>query len=597
MVSDILPKRKTGIKTAKEDVPIRSIVRIVDTDYSIKVDDSDFVKSRAKFAQVQGWEKRPSKGTKNLQNTSSWKQLDRSHGRDKKDKPLKNYVVYPSTDPYSGTLRQLLKTINEECPWIDGANEKIQELVMSPSHREAMPRANMELRPEQLEKWQEKPIFVPFFDKDMAPKEVEKEIDQLAETLDFDNLMFDAYGFVREQGRSCIAMFPELRNKKTGKYVIPEALTVIRPQFLRRPIKSQGDGSLVGIETTGLTSNGSLLDANRAVYIFNGKNHDQFADFYGKSPIRSLVDLAQNLLIIYGRDYQNIVINTYRTPNVWRHTLPTKDLSVANPILDDFNATLANNQDKDISITHNVELVNPSGTNAGDIDGVNAVQNECVDGILGKLNIPPFIFGKGKPGRLGGNANLEEIEAFQTGTIKPQQELLQSNAEKQFYDRILAIYFDVEPEDADDPDLVPIKIEHTYEKPNIAIPFNLDLANTLMVWVQEGLTTNEQAFEKMGLRDLLMDDKDDIDAIGGDSSPSIKTWKHRSHSTWEPKRRIRPQITKDEEWHNHKEFRSKFPISRTQKADEVADAKIDTLKAIQDKIKDDRKEKKKNSKK
>lgn len=556
-------------------------VRVVNTDYSIKIDDSKFTKSRTKFAQIKGWDERPKNhNRKNLPNTKDFKQLARPA-------PLKNYIVYPSTDPYSGTLRQLLKTINEECPWVDQSNEIMQNLVVSAAHREAMPRDNLEMKPEELEKWQNEAIEVPFFKEKMTPKQLEIEMDKLAADLNFDNLIFDMYGFIREQGRSCLAMFPELRDKNTGKYQMPTAMTLIRPEFLRRPIKNQGDGSLVGIETTQLTSNGSLLDANRAVYVFNGKNHDIFADFYGKSPMRSIVDPAKILLIIYGRDYENITINTYHTPYIFRHTLPTKDWSTANIKLDDFNSALENNQQKDISITSNVELLNPSGSNPGDIAGVNAIQNECIDAILGKVNIPPFIFGKAKPGRLGGNANIEEIDAFQKIQIKPQQEMLETNIEDQLYDRILAIWFDVEPEEATDPAKVPIKITHSYEKPNIAVPFDPELFNTLMFMVDNGMTTKEQAFERMGMRDLLQDES--RTSAGGDPSPSIKTWRKSSHNSWSPKGK---PTTPALDWHNHKTWRKNFPLTRGENANKLTDEKVNTLKAIQENIKENRKKKK-----
>ena len=560
--------------------PDYTIVRVVNTDYSIKIDDSKFTKSHTKFAQLKGWDERPSKWQRrNLPNTKDFRQLARPA-------PLKNYIVYPSTDPYSGTLRQLLKTINQECPWVDQSNEIMQHLVVSAAHREAMPRENLEMKPEDLEKWQNTPIPVPFFKKEMTPKQIETEMDKLAADLNFDNLVFDMYGFIREQGRSCLAMFPELRDPKTGKYQMPTAMTLIRPEFLRRPIKNQADGSLVGIETTQLTSNGSLLDANRAVYIFNGKNHDMFADFYGKSPLRSIVDPAKILLIIYGRDYENITINTYHTPYIFKHTLPTKNWSEATTQLDKFNGELANNQQKDISVTSNVELLNPGGSNPGDIDGVNAIQNECIDAILGKFNIPPFIFGKAKPGRLGGNANIEEIDAFQKIGIKPQQEMLETNIEDQLYDRILAIWFDVEPDEATDPTKVPIKMTHTYEKPNIAIPFDPELFNTLMFLENNNKISMESVMERVGMRDLLQDEGNV--PSGGDSSPSVKTWRKRPHSSWDPQHRT----SKQQEWNHHKEWRQEFPISRGRTAEKVAEEKVNTLREIQKTIKEDRKKKK-----
>ena len=72
--------------------------------------------------------------------------------------------------------------------------------------------------------------------------------------------------------------------------------------------------------------------------------------------------------------------------------------------MDNCNTDLANNAGKDILVSYNVELLNPSGANPGDINGHTLIENQCTDPIAGYNNIPQFIFSKGKAGRLRGHA-------------------------------------------------------------------------------------------------------------------------------------------------------------------------------------------------
>ena len=70
--------------------------------------------------------------------------------------------------------------------------------------------------------------------------------------------------FAREQGRTAIGMCPEGRDED-GNYVMPQALRIIRPELLRRPIVNFDTSELVAVQVTGLTSNGARFDANRLI--------------------------------------------------------------------------------------------------------------------------------------------------------------------------------------------------------------------------------------------------------------------------------------------------------------------------------------------
>ena len=229
----------------------------------------------------------------------------------KKLSPYKNLVIYPSVDPYLPEQRELFKVLMQQNPWVLRASKIIQQLTIQNSTRTIVPRSNEELDEEKLKQWEQKPMMVPLLKKKMTPDQLKMWLDQYFASMDLDPLIFDSDLFLQEQGRTAIGMFPELRNKE-GKYVLPTAFRLIRPELLRRPIVDFDNGELVGVEVTGLSSNGSLLDANRTIYINNSKNLELYGDFYGISDTEAISDLGKVLLIIYARDFENAANRTWR---------------------------------------------------------------------------------------------------------------------------------------------------------------------------------------------------------------------------------------------------------------------------------------------
>jgi len=490
-----------------------SLVKVRDIEYKLDIDDKIWTAGPVKFAQAPGWAKngqiRPSsaRGLPSSNNTKWLKKMD----------PFKNFQIFPSVDPYPSQLRQLFRILNEENPWVSRAQTIIQKLVVRSFTTEILPREGEELEPEALEKWQETPMDVPFFDEQVTPNQIKKYIDKMSASMDLKDLIFDAYMFAREQGRTAIGMFPEQRDPETGKYVMPQALRLIRPELLRRPIVSYDTSELIAVEVTGLTSNGSRFDANRLIYIFKSKNLDLFSDFYGRSDIRPIADVGKIILVLYGRDYLAATINTWHTPLIFKHTVPGKDFSTINTVMDNFNSDLSNNAGKDISVSHNVELLNPSGSNPGDIAGLKLIEDQCIDAIAGFNNIPPFMFAKGKAGRLGGNSNKEEIDSFLQTEVEPEQEMLEQVIERQFYDRVLAIMFDLEPSDIVQ---APVILKHNFETPVIQTEIDPAQFDIMMQLVNAQVITLEDAMDKLGLRDILKEDS----TTGGDVTPTEKVW-------------------------------------------------------------------------
>lgn len=490
-----------------------SIVKVRDVEYKLNIDDSIWKNGPVKFAQEPAWHQkgniRPEskRGLPTSNNTKWLKKID----------PFQNFQIFPSVDPYPSELRQLFRILLEEHPWIEKSQILIQKLVVRKFTTEIVPRGSEELSPEELEAWQNEPMDVPFFDSKVTPIQIKKWVDNLFKTLDLKDLIFDAYLFAREQGRTAIGMFPEGRDPDTGKYVMPQVLRLIRPELLRRPIVSFDTSELIAVEVTGLTSNGSRFDANRLIYIQKGKNHDLFSDFYGRSDIRSLADIGKVGLVLYGRDYLNVAVNTYHTPYIFKHNVPGKDFSQVNKIMDNFNIDLANNLGKDISVSYNVELLNPGGSNPGDIAGLVLIDNQQIDTIAGKTGIPLFLLSKGKTGNMGGNANQEEADGFIEDEIEPEQEFLEQVIERQAYDRVLAVMFDVEPRQANK---IPVRLLHKFEKPVIKTEVDPAKFNMNMNLVDRGVTSMEKAMDNMGMADMLLGD---TSSTGGDTTPTVKT--------------------------------------------------------------------------
>jgi len=566
-------KQKTKISATKAAEIFSKVVAGNHELFEIDLDTKMWTAGPQRFAQIPEWHKRGLAKPDTIKDQATTKDKGftklRPYKKDKKGelKPFKHLIIYPSIDPYDPEIRALAHLLMEENPIILEGSEILQQLVITNSTRTVEPREEVELPEGSLEKWEQIPIYVPYWDKEVTPKEILTWVDGYAKTLDFDSLLFDAYLFVREQGRTCIGMFP-LDRKSNGKLPLPQALKLIRPELLRRPIVNLDTGEMAGVEVSNLTTNGSVLDARRCVYINYSKNLELFGDFYGRIPIRSLIDVGKVILFIFGRDWLEAVLQTWHTKPIFKHTLPSKDWSEVKPILDDFNTLIEASQNKTVSVTNNVELLNPNGTDAGDITGINAILELAIKVIVGFDNIPLYMVGHGETGNLGGNANREEVDAFLKTKIKPQQELFENIVKDQFYDRILAILWDVEPEQVGE---VPIKILHNFEKPNISVTLTTDEWNIMMFLVDNNYTTMEDVMELYGLRHIMTNPAN----IGTDTSPASKTFNphiRNRHHTWN---RVSGNLR------NSRALKRNFAVGGHQSINEITQKKgelLDTLK-------------------
>lgn len=491
-----------------------------------QISPSAMVKSSTLEYQVN--EKAFKVGSASWRNETPWSKRgsprpDSKRGLDKIDRPLGTLTVFPAVDPYTPKQRALFRALMNESNWILRANVIIQKLVMTRSTSDIMPRAETELKEEELKKWQEKPeIYVPYWDKKYSPTYIKKWIDKLYLKLKIPAVLFNAYLIMREQGRCAVGMFPEERNAESGKYVIPQAFRYIEAEYTRRPVLNFDTGELAAVEIVGISSNGGRLDANRCVYMTNSDNLNLFSRYYGRSLVEPVQSQGKTLQTIYDSDFPHAAEFTWHKPNIFQITIPARDYDKVDKVQDEFNRKINDNSGKDISVTQAVELLNSGGgSNSGDISGLIAIVNEDVDAILGFYNIPPFMVSKSKEGALGGNNKREEIDAFLETEIKPEQEIMENIVEDQIYDRILAILFNVEPEEVSNPEKCPVKMKHFFDKPHIVTSVDLEQYEIAKDQRNEGLIDTEDLLDKFGLRSDL---QDDTITGGGASDPTIKTW-------------------------------------------------------------------------
>lgn len=449
--------------------------------------------------------------------------------KDKRGRPLGGLIIYPAVDPYRYSQRLMFRAIMTKLTWVLRANVIIQKLVCGQSFVTSIePRKDESLKQSALDSWRQKPIKIPYFAEELTPHALQAWIDKYADRMDTASLWYDAYLYMREQGRCVIGMFPEVREEESEAYQLPETMRIIKPEYTRRPLLNRDTGALEAVEVIGLTSNGGRLDANRAVYFMNAINLDLFGDYYGRSVIDPIEDIGKALLTIYAQDFPQAAQYTWFKPTVWKITVPARDYQNPAKVLDDFLAKRNQSLGRDIAVTQTVEPVF-APANSGDINGVIGIQNELIDAVAGFYNIPPFMLAKGKAGRLGGNANREEIESFLETEIRPEQIVLENTIEKQFYDRILAILYNIEPDEVDDPEKCPVRIRIHFNKPEIDLTLDPTQYKIMKDLATQGILNKEMFIEKLGLRKLIKQHE----TAGANPDPVINTWQ-KTNDSWKP---------------------------------------------------------------
>jgi len=390
------------------------------------------------------------------------------------------------------------------------------------------PRGEEELPDEQLAAWTKNTkIYIPYWDREVTPEELKDKIDKMATEMDLADQLFNGYFLSLEQGRCALALLPlareELPNGEKGDFALPEKISLIRPEYTLRPILDFAVGELLGVEVVGLRSDrrDNILEGDRMIYIENGFNNELFSDHYGDSKVARISDIANTLNIILNQDYERGAEHTWHQPKVFQVPIHPQDIGDEDTVLGDFLRKNSNSKGQDIAVTGpskkdepGVELLS-AGTNAGDISALEVMRTGLVKAIITAFGVPGFMLSEGDIGKLGGNANIEEVDMYLNTEIRPEALKLAHIAEKQFYDRILCILFKV-----DTATNVPVKIHHKFNKPKIQTLLTPDMVSVMGQLSAAGL------IDESGMRDILGLEELDKDTLskGSDTTPSRNTW-------------------------------------------------------------------------
>ncbi len=391
-----------------------------------------------------------------------------------------------------------------------------------------VPRQEEELPDEQLEKWEKTTeLYIPYWDKKITPEALKDKIDKMALEMDLADMMFNAYMLSLEQGRCAVAMLPlsreELANGEKGDFALPEKLALIRPEFTLRPVVDFEIGELLGVEVVGLQSDNrnNILEGDRMIYFEHGFNNELFSDHYGDSKIARISDIANTLNIILNQDYERGAEHTWHQPKVFSVPIHPQDAGKESEVLQNFLRRNSNSKGQDIAVVGPSKKDEPgvtllsANTNAGDIAALEVMRTGLIKSIITAFGIPGFMLSEGDIGKLGGNANIEEVDMYLNTEVRPEALKLESTIEKQFYDRILGILF--KSATAKD---IPVRMIHKFNKPKIQTLLTPDTVAVMGQLSAAGLIDESGMRDILGLEEL----KKETLSKGGDTTPARNTW-------------------------------------------------------------------------
>ncbi len=491
-------------------------------------------------------------GTWRNQGMAHWKHMNNPKEKKKildnmtKDskRPLGSMYLFPSNDPYNASQRMEFRAIHENVSWINRAVRIMVATVTGWGYTtDPEPRDEDEqMEDEELQKWKKNQRFsIPWSDDIIDDPENQKQgwsVDEIAKfvhnltiKLDYQSHMSRSYRYTLEQGNSGIMMLPEWKYTEDGKpvewstdlepakFIMPRVFRTIRPEHMVKIWLNLDTGEMNSLQLIALSSRGGKLPSERLIWYTSDFNLEWQSDYYGESKMLPLLDIGKTMLIMYGKDFTEAAQYTWHQPKIFKVTIPPRDYKNVKTVLKSFLNKANNSAGRDIAITQSVELVSGT-TNTGDLAGLINMDDHLIDQVAGFFNIPPFLLSKGKAGNLGGNAQLEEIDAFLNVEVRPQQEILESFTEKQLYDRILQILFQEE-----NVEKIPLKLKCNLVRPDIRTVFDKEQYEILLDMLTKSLITQEKFNERMNIMDAKA--QDITITRGGDSTPGKNIWPRR----------------------------------------------------------------------
>ena len=455
---------------------------------------------------------------RSINKNNSWKKLQGEQSE------YQGIQVFAAVDPYKSTERKAFRSAMNN-PYVYRASRIHATFAAGQGYTtEIVPRGEEEIPDDQLDNWQKTTsIFVPYWNKEMTPEQILDKIDKMAVDMDLGSNVFNAYFTSLEQGRCVLALTP-LETNEEGKFRMPEQIRLIRPEFTERPVINENTAELEGVRIIGVRSptRDNILPRNRMIYLMHGFNNELFSDYYGDSKVARISDEANTLNIILNQDYERAAESAWYKPPIFSVPIPPQEYGNEDGVLNEFLQKANDSKGQSIAVT------GPSGPDdpgvtvlntppSSDIGGLEVIRTGLIKAIITAYGLPGFMLSEGDVGSLGGNANIEEVDAYLNQEIRPERLILERTLEKQFYDTILSVLFDTE--NARD---IPIKIKFQFNKPRLVTLITPDMFAVLTQMMQMGLIDQSGIRDILGLEDL---DKETMSkGEQGQSTPGVNKW-------------------------------------------------------------------------
>lgn len=417
--------------------------------------------------------------------------------------------VWHPVDPYSGQQRKEFRSAMTN-PYVYRASRIQCTYTAGQGYTtEIVPRHEEDVPEEQLNEWQRTQTYhIPYFDKDMTAEQLLDKVDKLALDLDLPTNLFNGYFTALEQGRCVLALTP-LDPDEQGNWQLPEQIRLIRSEFTERPVLDDNTGELVGVRIIGVRSQirDNIIPAERMLYLMHGFNNELFSDYYGDSKIARVSDEANTLNIVLNQDFERAAESAWYKPPVFSVPIPPQEAGNEDDVLASFINKINDSKGQAIAVTG---PSNPEETGVNvlttpvnaDIGGLEIIRMGLIKSIITAFGLPGFMLSEGDIGKLGGNANIEEVDAYLNQEIRPERIILENSIEKQFYDRVLCILFHEK-----DARKLPCKIKFKFNKPKLLTLVTPDMFQVLTGMAQMGLIDSSGIKDILGLEDL---DKDSV---------------------------------------------------------------------------------------
>jgi hypothetical protein len=409
-------------------------------------------------------------------------------------------TVFAAVDPYKSTERKEFRSAMNN-PYVYRASRIHATFTTGQGYTtDVVPRKEEEIPDEELDNWQKTmKIKVPYFNnREMTPEQINDFIDKKALDMDLATNVFNAYFTSLEQGRCVLALTP-LEPDEEGKFKMPEMIRLIRPEFTERPVINEDTSELEGCRIIGVKSpqRNNILPKNRMIYIMHGFNNELFSDYYGDSKVARIADEANTLNIILNQDYERAAESTWYKPPIYSVPIPPQEYGNEDSVLNDFLGNANDSKGQSIAVTgpstkDEVGVTVLNTPPASDLSGLEIVRTGLIKAIITAYGLPGFMLAEGDIGKLGGNANIEEVDSYINQEIRPERIILENTIEKQFFDVILAILFDV-----DDATQIPVRIKFQFNKPKLVTLLTPDMFAVLTQMAQFGF------IDESGIRDIL----------------------------------------------------------------------------------------------